>query len=183
MTWNKRMRPAELVYMGMFVALLAISAWLVIPSAVPFTMQTFAVFATVAILGMYKGTLIIVVYILLGIIGLPVFSGMNGGLGVLAGPTGGYIIGFVFSAMVTGAILKIFGRKTPVMAAAMIIGLLVCYAFGTVWFVLIYTNAGKMVEIWSVLTMCVLPYVIPDILKIILAIMLSRRVAKYIRWS
>lgn len=183
MTASNRTRTVDLAYMGMFVALLAVSAWIVIPAAVPFTMQTFMVFAIVAILGMKKGALTILVYILLGLVGVPVFSGFTGGVGVLAGPTGGYLVGFVLTAIVTGAILKIFGRKTPVMFIAMAAGLVVCYIFGTIWFMFLYSgvNVAESVSIWTALTMCVFPYVVPDLIKIALAIMLSKKVSKHLR--
>lgn len=185
MTANKRIRTIDLTYMGMFVALLAVSAWIVIPATVPFTMQTFAVFATIAMLGMRKGALTIIAYILLGLAGVPVFSGFTGGFGVLAGPTGGYLVGFVFSAIVTGAILKRASRKTPVMFVAMVAGLVVCYIFGTIWFMFLYSGANAIgsVSIWTALTMCVFPYVLPDLVKIALAVFFSKKMSRHITSS
>ena len=85
-----------MAYIGLFAVVIAICSWISIPTVVPFTLQTFAVFLAVAILGGKRGTLSVIVYVLLGADGLPVFSGFKGGFGVLLNTTGGYIIGFIF---------------------------------------------------------------------------------------
>ena len=92
----KQFRVVDLTYMAVCAALIAVCSWISIPAAVPFTLQTFAVFCVLGLLGGKRGTVSILVYILLGAIGLPVFSGFNGGIGALLGTTGGYIIGFIF---------------------------------------------------------------------------------------
>ena len=97
MNGKKKFEPLDLAYMGMFVALMAICSWISIPTAVPFTLQTFAVFMTVAVLGVFRGTAAILVYILLGMAGVPVFAGFSGGYGAVVGLTGGYIVGFMFT--------------------------------------------------------------------------------------
>ena len=131
MNGKKKFEPLDLAYMGMFVALMAICSWISIPTAVPFTLQTFAVFMTVAVLGVFRGTAAILVYILLGMAGVPVFAGFSGGYGAVVGLTGGYIVGFIFTALITGGIMEAFGKKIPVMVIAMLLGLAACYAFGT----------------------------------------------------
>lgn len=172
------LKTLDLAYVGLAVALIAICSWISIPTAIPFTMQTFAVFAVVGILGMYRGTLAVLVYILLGAVGVPVFAGFSGGIGVLFRNTGGYIMGFLFTALVTGAIIKLFGKKVWVMAAAMAVGLLVCYAFGTAWFMVVYARNNGAVGIATALSWCVIPYIIPDLVKIALAVLLTKRVGK-----
>lgn len=172
------LKTLDLAYVGLAVALIAICSWISIPTAIPFTMQTFAVFAVVGILGMYRGTLAVLVYILLGAVGVPVFAGFSGGIGVLFRNTGGYIMGFLFTALVTGAIIKLFGKKIWVMAAAMVVGLLVCYAFGTAWFMVVYARNNGAVGIATALSWCVIPYIIPDLVKIALAVLLTKRVGK-----
>lgn len=172
------LKTLDLAYVGLAVALIAICSWISIPTAIPFTMQTFAVFAVVGILGMYRGTLAVLVYILLGAVGVPVFAGFSGGIGVLFRNTGGYIMGFLFTALVTGAIIKLFGKKVWVMAAAMVVGLLVCYAFGTAWFMVVYARNNGAVGIVTALSWCVIPYIIPDLVKIALAVLLTKRVGK-----
>ena len=113
----------DLTMKAMFVALMAICSWINIQFTVPFTLQTFAIFAAVAFLGMKRGTLSVLVYIILGVIGVPVFAGFSGGPGVLFGTTGGYIIGFLFTALISGFVIDRFGRKIWIMALGMVLGL------------------------------------------------------------
>lgn len=178
---KEKWKTLDLAYIGMFVALMAVCSWINIPTTVPFTLQTFAVFATVAILGMKRGTIAVLVYIILGAVGVPVFAGFSGGFGTLLGTTGGYIIGFLFTALITGGIIKAFGKKIWVMAAAMVLGLVACYAFGTVWFIYVYTSTKSAVGIMTALSWCVIPFIIPDLCKIALAILLERRVGRFVR--
>ena len=170
----------EITYAGLFVAAMAICSWISIPMTIPFTLQTFAVFLATAVLGMRLSTITVVVYVLLGAAGLPVFSGFRGGIGVLMGPTGGYIIGFIFSALVTGFMIEHLGRDKRVMAAAMVVGLLVCYAFGTVWFIQMYTRTSGAVSLASVLGWCVIPYILPDCVKILAAIVVAERLYPFL---
>lgn len=178
---TSKLSAKDLTMMGMFVAIIVICSWINIPLTVPFTMQTFAVFAAVTFLGMKKGTMSVVAYIILGVVGVPVFSGFKGGPTVLFGMTGGYIIGFIFSALLTGFIIDKFGRKIWLMALAMILGLIVCYAFGTAWFIVIYSRQVASIGLMAALSMCVFPFVIPDLCKIALAIGLHKSVAKFIK--
>lgn len=174
---KKKWRPLDLAYMGMFIALMAICSWIQIPVAVPFTLQTFGVFAAVSMLGVSRGTIAVVVYILLGTAGAPVFAGFTGGYGIVLGPTGGYIVGFVFMALITGGILKIFGKKLPVMIAAMLLGLAALYAFGTVWFIHVYGRENGGISVMAALSACVFPYILPDCAKIALAIVMDKRLS------
>lgn len=176
-----KMKPLDLAYIGMFVALMAICSWINIPMTVPFTLQTFAVFAAVAMLGLWRGTVAVLVYIILGAIGVPVFAGFSGGFGALLGQTGGYIIGFIFTALISGGMMKAFGKKIPVMIIAMVLGLIACYAFGTVWFMYVYGQANGAIGVATALSWCVFPYIIPDLCKIALAIFLDKRLARFIK--
>lgn len=177
MNEKKKWKPLDLAYMGMFVALMAICSWINIPTAVPFTLQTFAVFITVAVLGVFRGTISVLVYIILGAIGVPVFAGFSGGYGVVLGLTGGYIVGFVFTALIAGGIMKVFGKKIPVMAAAMLLGLAALYVFGTAWFIYAYNRDNGAISVMAALSACVFPYILPDCCKIALAIVLDKRLA------
>lgn len=174
MTTTKK-STLDLVYIGMFVAIITICAYITIPATVPFTMQTFGVFAAIAILGWRRGTLAFFVYLLLGCVGAPVFSGFKGGAGVLFGVTGGYLIGFLIAAIVSGGLIKFFGRKFLVMFFSMVLGLILCYAFGTAWFMYLYAQKSGAIGLMSALSMCVFPFVIPDLIKIVLAILLGNR--------
>ena len=119
--------------------------------------------------------------LLLGLVGLPVFSGFQGGPGVLLGTTGGYILGFLASALLYWGMTARLGDRPAVTAAAMVLGLLVCYAFGTAWFLVAYARAAGPIGLWAALGMCVFPFVVPDLVKLALAWMLSRRLAGCLR--
>lgn len=173
-------KSLELVYVAVCAALMAVCSWISIPTVVPFTLQTFAVFLAVGILGGKLGTLAVLVYILLGAVGVPVFAGFSGGLGVLVGPTGGYIIGFIFSALVMWLIEKLAGRKLWVLGLSMALGLIVCYAFGTAWFMVQYANNGNPISLATALGWCVIPFIIPDVIKIALALFMSKVLRKVV---
>ena len=171
----------DMAYIAMFAVVMAVCSWISVPYVVPFTLQTFAVFLAVGVLGGKRGTLAVLIYILLGCVGLPVFAGFSGGLGVILGSTGGYIVGFLFTALVMWAMEKLPGNKTVISIVSMLVGLLVCYAFGTVWFVVVYARTTGPVGVWTALGWCVFPYIIPDLLKLAWAIILSRRVKKFLK--
>lgn len=177
---NQKFKTIDLAYIGVFVALMAVCSWISIPTTVPFTLQTLGVFLAIALLGMKRGTIAVVVYILLGALGVPVFSGFTGGIGILLGSTGGYIVGFLLSALIAGGIMKAFGKKLPVMIIAMLLGLLACYTLGTIWFMIVYTKNTGAIGLMTTLGWCVFPFIIPDCVKIAVAILLDRRLAKYI---
>ena len=166
---RQRSKTYDLVYVSIFVVLIAVCSWISIPLTVPVTLQTFGVFIAVGLLGGKRGTLAVLVYILMGAIGIPVFSGFTGGIGILAGTTGGYIVGFLFSALLMWGMEKLFGKDTKVLAGSMILGLAVCYAVGTLWFMAVYAASSGPVGIFTVLGWCVFPFIIPDIAKIVLA--------------
>lgn len=175
-----RSKTYDIVYIGVFAVIMAICSWISIPAAVPFTLQTFGVFIAVGVLGGKRGSLSVLVFILLGAIGIPVFANFSGGIGVLAGPTGGYIIGFLFSALLMWAMEKLPGKKSVMQIVSMIAGLIVCYAFGTVWFVIVYGRMNGPIGFTAALASCVVPFIIPDIIKIALAYVLSRKLRKYV---
>ena len=175
---STKMKTLDMAYIGLFAVVIAICSWISIPTVVPFTLQTSAVFLAVAVLGGKRGTLSVIVYVLLGAVGLPVFSGFKGGIGVLLNTTGGYIIGFIFSALLMWAFEKAFGRKAWALILSMILALALCYAFGTIWFMIIYANNVGAVGLSAVLGWCVIPFIIPDLIKIALAFILSRRISR-----
>lgn len=177
---KSKFKTIDTIYIGMFIALITICSWITIPFAIPFTMQTFAIFTAVLILGMKKGTLALLLYIILGAFGAPVFSGFRSGPGVLLGTTGGYLIGFIFSSLFIGKILQLYGKKLRIMIPAMIGGLIICYFFGTLWFMIIYTNTSGSTSFLTVLSLCVFPFILPDCFKIALAIIIDKRLGKYI---
>ncbi len=168
------MKARDLTLIALFVAVITLCSWISIPTTVPFTFQTFAVFFAVGLLGGKRGTLSVLTYILLGAVGAPVFANFNGGIGILFGSTGGYIFGFLGSAIAIWAVTHCFGEKTGVLAAGMVAGLLVCYAFGTAWFMIVYLRTVGAVSLVTALMWCVIPFVIPDLIKILLALTLIK---------
>ena len=175
------LRTVDIVYTGIFAALIAVCSWISIPTAVPFTLQTFGVFAAVEVLGGRRGTLAVLVYLLLGAVGLPVFAGFTGGMGIILGSTGGYIIGFLLSALVIWIIEGLLPSSPWTRIGAMLAGLLVCYAVGTVWFMVIYSRANGPVGLMMVLGWCVFPFIVPDLAKIALAYFMGLRLRRYVR--
>lgn len=176
-----RNKTRDMVYIAIFAVLIAICSWISIPTTVPFTLQTFAVFLAVGVLGGKRGTLSILIYLLLGAIGVPVFAGFTGGIGIVLGTTGGYIIGFLFSGLIMWAMEQLLGKKTWVLAFSMVLGLLVCYAFGTAWFMVVYAKQAGAVGLLTALGWCVFPFIIPDIIKIVLALVICKRLAGIIK--
>lgn len=164
---------------ALFAALLSICSWLTIPlPEISITMQTFGVFLTMGLLGGGWGTVACLIWMLLGAAGLPVFSGFRGGFGVLLGPTGGYILGFLAACLIYWAVTAGLGKKYRWLA--MVLGLLCCYAFGTLWYMFAYLGSSE-VTIWAVLAKCVVPFVLPDLAKLYLADFLTRRLERFVQ--
>ena len=170
---NEKRKTYDMAYIAVFTVLIAICSWISIPMTVPFTLQTFAVFLSVSILGGRRGTMAVLVYVLLGAVGIPVFAGFTGGPGIILNTTGGYIIGFILSALIMWLTESLFGKKLPVQILSMVLGLLACYAVGTVWFMFVYMRQTGAVGLGTVLGWCVIPFIIPDAVKIALALMLG----------
>ncbi len=165
---------------GICAALLTICSWISIPALgpfVPFTLQTFAVFLIAGLFPLKTSLCSVVVYIALGAVGVPVFSGFKSGLAAVTGPTGGYIIGFVFAVLLIWAIKRIKAGSVLFLVVGMIAGLAVCYAFGTVWFYIVYAKTGEAMGIMRILSLCVFPFLIPDAVKMALAVLLVNRLS------
>jgi len=175
-----RLRTVDLTYIALFTVLMAVCAWITLPMAVPFTLQTFAVFAALGTLGGRRGTLAVTAYLLLGAVGLPVFSGFRGGPGMLLGTTGGYLTGFLAAALCYWLLTAGLGDRPAVRLTAMVLGLLLCYAFGTAWYLLVYIRNGQAMALWAALGNCVFPFVVPDLCKLALAFLLSGKYRKFL---
>lgn len=174
-------KTKDITMIALMAALIAICSWISIPTTVPFTMQTFAVFFAVGLLGGKRGSLSVLVWLLLGAVGLPVFSGFTGGIGKFANVTGGYLVGFLISTLIVWGITHFLGTKTPVLAISMVLGLIACYILGTLWFYILAMQNGSSTSIVAILTPCVFPFVIPDLVKIALAIVLSKTIKRYVQ--
>ncbi len=169
----------DIAFIAMFIALISVCAWISIPTAIPFTLQTFGIFLSVGLLGVKRGILCIALYLLLGAIGIPVYSGFSSGLGTLLGTTGGYLVGFFFSALCSGLLIEKFGHSLISLIFAFACGSLCCYILGTIWYLFIYTNQFGSIGIWSVIVSCILPFIIPDIIKFTMAAIAVKRLWKY----
>ena len=157
-----------MVLTSLFAALITVCAWIAVPiPPVGFTLQTLGVLLALGILGGKRGTWAIGLYLLLGLVGLPVFSGFRGGAAALLGPTGGFLWGFVAMA-VCYWLLEGFGRLP-----AMAVGQLICYGCGCFW----YTVYAPGTSLWAAAAVCVVPYLLGDAVKIGLACTISRRIA------
>ena len=174
------MTTKRMTRIALCAALLVPCAWLSVPTQPPFTMQTFGVFLTLLLLGAKDGTIAIGLYILLGALGVPVFSGFNGGMGALMGPTGGYIVGFLLICLIFGLLCG-KGAGLWLKALALLLGLAVCYAFGTLWFVKVYGDMKGPISTLTALSMCVFPFIVPDLAKLALALWAGKRLEKYRR--
>ena len=167
-------RTKDLCYMALMAVLIAVCSWISIQTVVPFTLQTFAVFCALELLGGARGTIAVAVYLLLGAVGVPVFAGFTGGLGILLGSTGGYLLGFLLTGLVYWLFERL-GRSLWLRVAALLLGLALCYAFGTLWFIEVYSRANGALSVMTALGWCVLPFLVPDGLKLLLALLLSAR--------
>jgi len=178
---RENVKVLDLVYVAIGAALIAICSWISIPTAVPFTLQTFAVFFVLLLLGGERGTIATLIYVLLGAVGVPVFAGFTGGIGILFGSTGGYIIGFLFIGLIYILFTKFLKKNIATKIAALVLGLAVCYAFGTVWFMHVYMQNTGEVGLLTVLGWCVFPFIIPDLLKLVLAVIVAKRIEPVIK--
>ena len=173
------MKAKNMALCGLFTAVLTVCAWISVPLGDSvITLQTFGVFLTLGLLGGKLGSLTVLVYLLLGAVGAPVFSAFRGGLGAILGTTGGYIFGFMLTSLAYWLLTSC--RDTPyIRLLAMILGLLLCYSCGSWWYMTHYLT-GSTVTLGLVLTKCVLPYLVPDACKLALAWLLTRRLKRFV---
>lgn len=165
------MKTIQMILCALFAALTAVLSQVAIPiGPVPISLATFSVFLSGALLGARLGGISQCVYVLLGAVGVPVFAGFKSGLGALVGPTGGYIVGYVFAAFVVGLIAERSGGKIWKLALAMVAGFLTYMVLGTGWFMIL---TGK--NLAAALMVCVIPFLPGDGLKMALAVLLARQ--------
>ncbi|MCM1167507.1 MAG: biotin transporter BioY [Ruminococcus sp.] len=161
----------SMVFMALFAALICIAGPMSMPlpgGLIPISMGTFAIYLTGALLGGKRGTVSVVVYILLGTVGLPVFTNFMGGFAKVMGPTGGYIIGYIPLVLITGIFADIPSKKHWTMPAGMALGTVVMYAFGTAWY-MIMTGA----PLAAALVDCVVKFIPGDTVKIVVAVVIA----------
>ena len=171
---NTTSKTYTLTSIALMAAVTCVVGPLTIPiGPVPVSLVPLAIFLSVYILGTKKGTLSLLIYLLIGAVGVPVFSGFTGGIGKLASPTGGYMIGYIFMALIAGWFIHRFYNQVVIQFFGMVLGLAVLYAFGTAW--LAYSAEMTFM---AALAVGVLPFVIFDLVKIVIAIFLGRTVRK-----
>ena len=164
------MKTKKLVYCALFAALVGIASLISIPiQPIPVNMGILTVLLAGGLLGKKYGTISIIVYIFMGILGVPVFAGFRGGVSIIVGPTGGYIMGYLIIAFLTGWIYE-KTKKARYTVPVMIISILLCYFVGTLWYCYIL-DSGFI----PALTLCVLPFIPGDALKIVLAVLLLKK--------
>jgi len=157
------MKTKKLVLVAMFAAMIAVTAQISVPiGIVPINMAHVGIFMSAGLLGPKLGTLSVLIYILLGIIGAPVFSGFRGGLAVVLGPTGGFILGYLLCSLVTGLV------KWPLIG--MTVGLVVNYFIGIPWLMFVTS-----MDLGTAMTVSVIPFLLGDTIKIILSAILVKR--------
>lgn len=178
----------EIAYLALGVALLTVCAFITVPvGAIPVTLQTFGVALVGALFGAVRGGIVVSVYFIMGLIGIPVFAGFNAGVTALMGPTGGYLLGFLFSVVISGLFSSIRVKnqiaKTAVLYVGMIAGLAVCYFFGTLWFVTVFNRgSADPVSVAAALMLCVVPYLLPDAVKLFFAAILGVKLKPYVKF-
>lgn len=152
-----------MVFTALFAAIICVAApFSVQVGPIPITLATFAIYLTGAILGGKRGVAAVAVYIMIGAVGLPVFSNFNGGFGALTGPTGGYIIGYIPLVFLTGIFSEMNSKKHWTMIVGMVLGTAALYSFGTAWYMIM---TGK--DFITSLSLCALPFIPGDALKIV----------------
>lgn len=171
-----KLSPQRLSACALFCALTAVCSQIALPlpfTPVPVNLATLSVFLAGGLLGAVGGSWSIAAYLLLGCVGVPVFSGLRGGVSALAGPTGGYLVGYLLAVAVIGLLVSHKETRLLPHAFAMTIGLILCYGLGTLWFMVLTRNSLS-----TSLAMCVLPFLPGDALKIGAASLLCVRVKK-----
>ena len=169
------MKTKEITLVGVMTAITCVAAPFSIPlpiSPVPITLGTLILYYSIYLLGMKNALFSCLVYLLIGLAGLPVFSGFSGGFGKLAGPTGGYLTGYILMICISGILMEKFGKKIWQQFLALMTGTCICYLFGTLWLCI-----QMKTDFISGLGMAVLPYVPFDMIKMLLAAMTGRVIA------
>lgn len=172
--WNAKL----IALVGMMAAVTCVLGPLSIPlpiSPVPISLTNFAIYLAIYVLGTKKGTLSYLIYMLIGLAGVPVFSAFTGGPGKLLGPTGGYLFGFIFMALICGIFIDKFQQRY-LQFIGMVLGTLVAYFFGTVWLAW-----QAQMTFQAAMAAGVLPFIPGDLAKIIICLLIGPEIRKRLR--
>ncbi len=165
---------------GLMTAVICVIApfSLTIPfSPVPLSLATLAIYFTVTVLGMKRSLISVTIYLLLGLVGIPVFSNFTGGIGTLLGPTGGYLLGYLFLTVVFGFFMDRWPNSLPLRLVGMVLGTTACYLLGTIWLAF-----QASLTITQAMISAVIPFIPGDFAKISVALfaghLIRKRLAK-----
>ncbi len=160
------MNIKNMTKIALMAAVICVIAPFSIPiGAVPISFTNFILYLSVYILGTKRTVASYIIYLILGTVGLPVFSGWAGGIGKLLGPTGGYLAGFIFMIIICGVFIEVFKNKKILHFAGMVLGTAIAYAFGTLW-----CSYSMDLSLTECFFMCVAPFIVGDLIKIFVAI-------------
>ena len=163
-------RISRISICSMNAAILVICSFISVPTAPPFTFQSFGVLILTGLFGLKITLVSYMIYLLLGIVGLPVFSGFTGGFSVIIGPTGGYLIGFAFLIIVSSALINVLGRGIFSLTLAFTVGVIVLYVIATVYYSAVWLKDTSLSSVISSASVCVLPFLLADAAKTALAV-------------
>ena len=173
-----RTKNIEKIKSNLFVALLSvvivICSRISIPTVIPFTLQSFGVFLAFYLLGGKRGLFCVLLYLAMGLIGLPISASGLSGFALLFGVTGGYLIGWILCGIIVCIFERCFGDNRKIKLISLTVGTLVCYAVGTAWFVVVCSQNNEAVGLWSALCTCVFPFVAVDAIKLVVADRIAR---------
>lgn len=176
-----KVNTRSMVLTAVMAAVMCILGPLSVPiGPVPISLAIFGVYLAVYVLGMKRGTVAVLIYLLIGLIGVPVFAGFTAGPQKLLGPTGGYLIGYILLALIAGLFIDRFDHSVPMQVIGMLIGLVVCYALGTGW-LMVSAHMGFAAAMMA----GVVPFIPFDVAKLVIAILvgrpLRRRLGRFVR--
>lgn len=173
------MKLRESALVGLMAAVLCILGPLAVPlpfSPVPVSVTNMVLYIIIYVLGMHRGCVSYLIYLLMGLIGLPVFSAFTGGPGKLLGPTGGYLLGFVLMVLVSGWFIDRWYQVIGLCILGMALGMVLCYLFGTLWL-----TWQSQLTFTGAFTVGVLPFILGDMIKIIIAALCGPQIRKRLR--
>ncbi len=178
---KRRSTVRNMIFVSLFATLMCIGAWLHFPGPVPATMQTFVVFVALGLMGSRNTFIMLVIYVLLGALGLPVFSGFTSGFGALTGPTAGFVWGFLLGVPVFYIFERYFSRKKILIIIGYIIYILIHYIPGALWYCYFNLGALSVEGIISSSLVTVVPFIVPDAIKLVLSLFVVKRLRRIIK--
>ena len=170
----------KLSIIAMSVAAITVCSWIYIPLPVGFTLQIFAIFLISGCFSLEISLSATLIYLSLGIMGVPVFSGFGAGFSALMGASGGYLIAFPFACLVISLPQRKYADSPFLYTLTMSLALIVCYVLGCVWYMYVFSYPSSA-SLWAALSVTVLPFIIADALKILLAALICKRLRSYLK--